>query len=142
MKLNIYLKILISAIFLYSSIAIAQIVIVTNEFSQLNSLSKKDVGALFLGYYDIVPDGDLILPVEITGDKELMEEFHKEYTGKTLLQLKAHWNRMIFSGKSIPPKRVDTIDQAKFITERNPNVITYMRKKDVKGNLKILNVKN
>lgn len=142
MKLNNYLKLLLSVIFLYSSIAIAQIVIVTNEFSQLNTLSKKDVGALFLGYYDIVPNGDLIIPVEIINDKELMEEFHKEYTGKTLLQLKAHWNRMIFSGKSTLPKRVQTVDQAKFITERNPNVITYMRKKDVKGSLKILDVKN
>jgi len=121
----------------YSCLAFSQVVVVVNNLSGLNYLSKDEVKALFLGYNDVFNE-TVYITIEITGDPDVMVNFHRLVTDKSMPRLKAHWSKMVFSGTSSPPKRVVTVEQAKQILENNINVVTYMDRKHLDKRFRVI----
>ena len=120
--------------------ATGDVVAVVSARNPVTTLSKNQVVDIFLGKASRFPDGSPAVPVDQAEGAAARDEFYAKFAGKSPAQLKAHWSKIIFTGRGQPPREVSN-DAAvkKFITE-HPNSIGYIEKNLVDGSVKVLSV--
>ena len=121
---------------LVAATAQADVVLVVAENSPIESLKRHDVEDIFLGKAASLPKIGKVTPLD-RNDEKLREQFYTAYAGKTLSQVKAHWAKIIFTGRGYPPKTVG-LDELKATLRNNPTAIGYMSTEQVDDDLKIL----
>lgn len=98
----------ILAIFLLlSQTARADYYVVVSEHNPLTMLSQKEALQLFMGRSRAFPDGHPAIPCDI-GDDALRAGFYRSLGGMSLPQVNSYWARLMFSGRSLPPQRVES----------------------------------
>ncbi|MCK5889664.1 MAG: hypothetical protein KAG19_06960 [Methylococcales bacterium] len=120
---------LIAALLLmFSSIATAEIVVIGSLDNELNSLTKRQVIAIFMGRTRSFSNGVRALPLD---EESLRNEFYETLTHRSIKQIDAYWARLTFSGQtSSPPMRQSQqhiIDEVKI----SKGKIAYIRKEDL-----------
>lgn len=66
------------------------------------------------------------------------DAFYASFAGKSPAQLKAHWSKIIFTGRGQPPREVaNSVEVRKFIVD-NPNAIGYIEQDMVDGSVRAL----
>jgi ABC-type phosphate transport system substrate-binding protein len=85
------------------------VVVIVNQSVSETTLSKQDVGNIYLGKKSSWSDGSKIKFVVLTGDTHA--SFLKSYVGKSESQFNTFWKKQVFTGKGSPPKELDS-DQA------------------------------
>jgi hypothetical protein len=115
--------IILTLILLTLSHASTQIIVSRN--CEFESISKSDIKKLFLVKKTSINEEKVI--VLDTNEHELYSEFVKEYLNKSVRKVKTYWIRMIFTGKTMPPKKV-SLDVLK---ELNPSDICHISYIDV-----------
>jgi ABC-type phosphate transport system substrate-binding protein len=121
-----------------SSLAKAEVVLVTSTKSPVNSLTTNQVVDIFLGKAEELPNGAPIIPVDQAEGSNEKEEFYKRYTNRTLSQIRAYWSKLIFTGKGEPPKEIGDREQLKQYLATHPNSIGYLERDKVGADLKIV----
>ena len=86
-----------------------EVVVIVNPSVSETTLSKKEVGNIYLGKKTSWSDGSKIIFVILPGNAHA--SFLKSYVGKTEAQFKTFWKKQVFTGKGSPPKEFDS-DQA------------------------------
>ena len=113
---------------LAAATATADVVAVVSSRSAIKALSKIQVAEIFLGKVRRYPDGTLAVPIDQAEDSAAHEEFYAKFAGKSPAQLKAHWSKIVFTGRGQPPKSVPNgIEMKKRLVE-NPAAIGYIDK--------------
>lgn len=123
---------------LISSSIMAEMVAVVSANSTIDTLSINQTVDIFLGKTTRFPDGSRAVPIDqIEGSSE-REEFYQQFSGKSPEQLKAHWSKIIFTGRGQPPKEVASSDEVKQHMQDNPNAIGYIDKSKVDDSVKVI----
>lgn len=118
--------------------AAADVVAVVSAKSPLNALSKNQVADIFLGKTALLPDGVQAVPIDQAEGSAARDEFYVRFAGKSPAQLKAHWSKIIFTGRGQPPKEVlNSIEVKKRVAE-NPDAIGYIDQNLVDGSVRVL----
>jgi ABC-type phosphate transport system substrate-binding protein len=121
-----------------SAVGQADVVAVVSAKSTITSLSKNEVADIFLGKTSRFPDGQAVIPIDQAESSPLRDEFYTKFTGKSPAQLRAHWSKIIFTGRGQPPPVVlNSIEMKKRIAA-NPAAIGYIERDMVDGSIKIL----
>lgn len=120
--------------------AMAEVVIVVPQSSNVTTLSSSQVMDIFLGKASQFPNGHRAVPVDLNEGSPERNEFYLRYAGKTPAQLKSHWSRLIFTGKGQPPKEVARSQEIKRLFEANPGMIGYMDRSAVDANVRVVQV--
>lgn len=128
-RMKVILLLLLAACFLN-----AQIVVVTNKNSQLNSIPKEIIQYLYLAKIDKI-DKLKIEPV-LSDDKNLHNEFCNHILCKSESQYNSYWARLVFTGRKNIAKRLDWSGIVKKLQELN--TIAYIEKKDLREEWKII----
>ena len=81
--------------------------VVVNEGNPLTMLSQKEALHLFMGRSRAFPDGRAAVACDITDDA-LRGRFYYLLAGMSLPQVNSYWARLMFSGRSLPPQRVES----------------------------------
>ena len=81
--------------------------IVVNERNPVSMLSQKETLQLFMGRSRAFPDGRPAIPCDIADDA-LRAGFYRTLGGMSLPQVNSYWARLMFSGRSLPPQRVES----------------------------------
>ena len=116
----------------------ADVVAVVSAKSPVNSLSKQQLVDIFLGRTARFPDGSPAVPLDQAEGATLRKEFYLLFTGKSAAQLKAHWSKIIFTGRGQPPKvAADSAEIVKLLA-RNPNYIGYIDARLVDASVKVV----
>lgn len=92
--------ILRTLLLVFLSTSRADIVVIGNLSNKVNSLTKKQVQAIFMGRTRSISGGKRILPVDSVG---LRTVFYEKLTNRSIKQIDAYWARLTFSGQSSPP---------------------------------------
>jgi hypothetical protein len=100
-------SILAIVLMLLAPAARADYYIVVSEHNSLTTLSQKDALQLFMGRSRAFPDGSPATPCDI-GDDALRAGFYRSLGGMSLPQVNSYWARLMFSGRSLPPQRVES----------------------------------
>jgi ABC-type phosphate transport system substrate-binding protein len=119
-------------------LAHADVVAVVSAKNPNTSLSKNQIADIFLGKTARFPDGSLAVPVDLTEGAELRNEFYLKLTGKSAAQLKAHWSKIIFTGRGQPPKAVANSAEIIKLLSTNTNGIGYIEQDKVDSSVKVV----
>lgn len=102
------------------------------------TLSNNQVVDIFLGKVSRFPDGSQAVPVDQAEGSAAREEFYLKFTGKSAAQLKAHWSKIIFTGRGKPPREVANSIEVKKLLAKDPNAIGYIEQSLVDSSVKVL----
>jgi ABC-type phosphate transport system substrate-binding protein len=108
--------------------------------STVTALSKNQVTDIFLGKTNHFPDGSQAVPIDQVEGSGVREEFYLRFAVKTPALLKAHWSKIIFTGRGQPPKEVPNNSEVKKLLAGNPAAISYIDKSAVDGSVKALTI--
>ena len=116
----------------------ADVVVVVSAKCAISTLSKDQVTDIFLGKTTRFPDGAPAVPVDQIEGSPARDEFYAKLAGKSPAQLKAHWTKIIFTGRGQPPKSVaNSIEVLKLIAA-NPQAISYVERSAVDNTVKVV----
>jgi len=126
------------ALSLGTGAAVAEVVVVVSSRSPVTALSKNHVVDIFLGRTSRFPDGEQAVPIDQAEGSAARDEFYAKFAGKSAAQIKAHWSKMIFTGRGQPPKEASNSIEMKREVVQNPNAIGYIEQKLVDGSVRVL----
>lgn len=118
--------------------AVADMVAVVSTKNPVTALSKNQVMDIFLGKTSRFPDGSQAVPIDQVEGAAARDAFYASFASKSPAQLKAHWSKIIFTGRGQPPPEVaNSVEVRKFIVD-NPNAIGYIEQEMVGGSVRAL----
>jgi ABC-type phosphate transport system substrate-binding protein len=126
------------ALSLSGGTTMADVVAVVSSRSPLTALSKNQVVDIFLGRVSRFPDGEQALPIDQAEGSAAREEFYAKFAGKSAAQIKAHWAKIIFTGRGHPPEELSNSIEVKKLIIKNPRAIGYIEKNMVDGSVRVL----
>ena len=115
-----------------------EVVAVVSARSPVTSLSSGQVADIFLGKSSRFPDGSQAVPIDQDEDSPARERFYAQFTGKSPAQVKAHWSKIIFTGRGQPPRQVGTGAEARRAIADNPRAIGYLDSALVDSSVRVL----
>ena len=123
---------------LWSGLAAAEVVIVVSSKSPVATLTKNQVIDIFLGRSSRFPNGEQATPIDQPEASSMREAFYGEFVGKSAAQLKAHWSKIIFTGRGQPPRIVPTSADVKKLLAANPSAIGYIEVSQVDPSVRVV----
>ncbi len=129
----------VSLIFILAGrLAMAEVVTVVSAKSSIMTLSKNQVADIFLGKTNRLSDGSLAVPIDQAEGSALRDEFYAALVGKNAAQMKAHWSKIIFTGRGQPPKEVSNNAEVKNFVANNSNAIGYIELSALDNSLRVV----
>lgn len=114
------------------------VVPVVSAKSPVTALSSHQVADIFLGKATRFPDGTQAVPIDQNEDSPARERFYAQFAGKSPAQVKAHWSKLIFTGRGQPPKQVAGGAEMRRAVAENPSAIGYIDPKLVDASVRVL----
>jgi len=119
---------LFCSLMLLAGIAHADVVVIVSAKSPIKSLSNDQASDLFLGKVADFPNGTKATPLDQTEGSPVRDAFYQKSTGKAPAQMKAHWARMLFTGRAQPPVESGDSESIKKLVAANPGLVGYIDK--------------
>ncbi len=116
----------------------AEPVVVVNARSSIPRLSKDEVINIFLGRYRGLPTGGVAIPIDQPESGSLRAEFYRRLVNKELNEINAYWSRLIFSGKTSPPKQAASTAEVLLMLSASSGGITYIERSQVDSRFRIV----
>lgn len=116
----------------------AELLVVVGAHSSLTGLTLNQAKDLFLGRITCLPNGEAAAPLDQADGSSLREAFYLKVTRLTTAQAKAHWAKLYFTGRGIPPKEGANGSEIKQLLNRIPASISYIEKADFDNTVKVL----
>jgi ABC-type phosphate transport system substrate-binding protein len=116
----------------------ADVVVVVSAKRAVSTLSKDQVMDIFLGKTTRFPDGAPAVPIDQVEGSAVRDEFYATFANKSPAQVKAHWTKIIFTGRGQPPKSVSNSVEVRKLVAANPQAISYIERNAVDSTVKIL----
>lgn len=121
-----------------SSTATAQIAVVVNDSNSTSDLTMDQLKRIYLGKTTAFPDGKTVVLME---HGSLNEEFYKTVLDMTLLKVRKHWMKIVFSGVyATPPTEYKDSDEIKRLVCKNKEAICFVRLTDADDCMKVLTI--
>ena len=81
--------------------------VIVNRSSSVQTLTREEVSAAFMKRVRRWPDGTYIEAIDQRPSSGLREAFSEEIHEKSVRYVIRYWQRLIFSGRGIPPREAD-----------------------------------
>ena len=114
----------------------AEIVVIVSAKNPLKALSGEQAADLFLGKAADFPNGAKAVPIDQSEGSPVRDQFYRKTSGKAPAQMKAHWARMLFTGRGQPP--VESGDNAAIrrLVADNPELVGYIDRSALDSSVK------
>ncbi|MCC2616403.1 phosphate ABC transporter substrate-binding protein [Aestuariibacter halophilus] len=127
------------SLLLFSQTVLAEIVMVVHP-SNGADLSQTQVQRLFLGKEKKFSDGSAATPINLTNGHPLRESFDTEVIGRSSNQVAAYWSKLVFTGKGVPPKEMDSPAAVIAAVAADASAVGYVDAADVTGDVKAISI--
>lgn len=117
--------------------ASAEILVVAGARSALPELARDTIEQLYLGRVRNLADGTPVMLADLPAGT-LRDGFYRRLTGKNPAQIRAHWSRMVFTGRALPPQEATDVEQLRQWLAANPQMIGYLAPADADARVKVL----
>jgi hypothetical protein len=114
------------------STANAELVVVVNSKSSAATMTPAQIADVYLG-----KDSSFV-PIDLPESAEQRAHFYDKVMGKTAAQVKTIWTRLVFTGKSVPPKEVNSCAEAVKQVGSNEKGIAYVDTSAVDASVKVV----
>ena len=123
------------------SAAAQEVVAVVSARSPVTALNADQVADIFLGKSTRFPNGSQAVPIDQNEESELRDKFYALYAGKSPAQVKAHWAKIIFTGRGQPPRQPGSAEAVRRAIADNPRAIGYLDTAQVDSSVRVLGAK-
>ena len=106
----------------------AELAVIVSARSTVNVLSADQVAEIFLFQTNRFPNGTEVVPIDQDLGSPLRDEFYSKVTRRTPALVKAHWARLIFTGRGQTPAEVDGNAAMRRMIAENPGMIGYVER--------------
>jgi hypothetical protein len=106
----------------------AELAVIVSARSNISMLSADQVAEIFLFQTNRFPNGSEVVPIDQDLGSPLRNEFYSKVTHRTPALVKAHWARLIFTGRGQPPAEVDGNAAMRRMIAENPGMIGYVER--------------
>ena len=115
--------------------------LVVNAGNPISSLPVREVSRLFQKKVTRWNNGGAVVPVDLPANSPVRVGFTRAVHGKSVSAIQAYWQRMIFSGRAIPPVEKASDGDVLAYVGANVNAIGYVSAGAPLGsNVKVLNI--
>jgi hypothetical protein len=121
-----------------AAMARADLVVVASAHSGVDKLSHGEAINIFLGRYRQLPSGIPALPVDLPDASQEKARFYRLLVNKDLAEINAYWTRLVFSGKTSPPRQMKSSGQALDWLAANEGGLAYMDRSQVDARARIV----
>ena len=115
-------------------------VLIANKSVAVDSLSRDDVRAIFLGEMTRLDDGKAI-KFAVLAEEPAQRLFMQEVVGKTTQQFVNYWRKKVFNGEALYPKTVMSSEEQVRFVKTTSGAIGYVSEDDVTDSVKIISIK-
>ena len=140
-RFNKRLRRVVFSLFFVVCTAHSEVVVVVAKDSPIDTLSKRQIANIFLGKAHSFPDGTPAIPFNQKEGSAARDKFYVIVSGKTPAQVKAHWSKMIFTGRGQPPKELHDDIALKQLIASNTQNIGYIEHDKIDDSLKKIRLK-
>lgn len=116
----------------------ALVVIVAKDSKAPAKLGMDELSAIFLGAAKSYPNGERAVPLDYKSGSEPYVAFYQKVAGRTEAQMKAHWSRIMFTGKGQPPQEAGDGAAVKKLVAANPNMLGYVEASLVDASVRVV----
>jgi ABC-type phosphate transport system substrate-binding protein len=101
-------------------------VVIVNEANDISQITASDLSAMFQKKARQWPSGQEVVPVDLTDNVSTRETFSLAVHGKSMNAIKSYWQKMIFSGKAVPPVEKATDQEVVAYVRATPGAVGYV----------------
>lgn len=101
-----------------------ELLIVTHPESSIGELSRQQASHIFLGRLRQLPSGERVTVIDV---EPLRAAFYQHLVGRNLAEINAYWARLQFSGRTQPPLRVASAQEAIELVLDSRSAIAFVR---------------
>lgn len=120
------------------SAAAVDVVVVVAATSAVDGAVAAEIGNVFLGRAGAVPAAAALIPIDQPEGSPAREQFYSRFAGMSSAQVKAHWAKLIFTGRGQPPVTVPGDAEVKKRLAQNPRAVGYIDRASVDPTVRIL----
>jgi ABC-type phosphate transport system substrate-binding protein len=114
----------------------ADLVVIVSARNPVATLRADQVAAIFLGQSVRFPDGTEAVPFDLRLGVPMRDEFYARVTNKTPALLKAHWSKMVFTGRGQPPAELPDSATVRRKVADDPEAIGYIERSALDGSVR------
>jgi len=128
----------IGALLLPAGSCLAEVVVIANARSGVDRLTREEVVNIFLGRFRQLPSGLSALPADLPAGHAEKERFYRLLVNKDLAEINAYWARLVFSGRTSPPRQTrDEGELLRFVSE-TPGAIGYLERSRIDSRVRVV----
>lgn len=116
----------------------AEWLLVASPKAGITHLSQDEVINIYLGRYRRLASGATAEPLDQPADTALKARFYRQLVDKSLAEINAYWARLVFSGKTQPPRTVSNSEEAIQFVLSHPGAVAYIDRAKVDGRVVVI----
>jgi ABC-type phosphate transport system substrate-binding protein len=116
----------------------ADVVVIINARSSVERLTQDEVINIFLGRFRQLPSGIAALPADLPATQPEKATFYRLLVNKDLADLNAYWARLIFSGRTAPPRQTRGNDEMLRYVAETPGALGYIERARSDSRVKVV----
>jgi ABC-type phosphate transport system substrate-binding protein len=117
------------------------VVVIVARNSTVTELPRLHLADLYLGRISRFPDGNPALPINQKAGTKDRTAFSETYLGRSETQIKAHWSKLIFTGRGRPPAEAPDESAVRKLVAEDPRAIGYVDRRFVDSSVRIVRVR-
>ena len=117
------------ALLLMAGVAVAEELpfrVVVHASNPVVSVTRAELSAIYMKRTRSWRDGKQILPVDQPPASRLREPFSRAVHGKSVAYVTRYWQRLIFSGRAVPPRELRSDAAVLELVRRNAEAVGYV----------------
>lgn len=118
----------------------SDLVVIVSAHSPMVTLRPDQVAAIFLGQSTRFPDGIEAVPLDQRIGSPMRDEFYMRVTNKTPALLKAHWSKLVFTGRGQPPSELSDSTAIRHRVAENSEAIGYIERSALDASVRVVMV--
>jgi ABC-type phosphate transport system substrate-binding protein len=115
-----------------------EIVIVVSADNPVREIPRLHLADIYLGRTSRFPDDQPALPIDQEPDSPVRERFYQTFLGRSHAEVKAHWSKIIFTGRGRPPRDVPTGADVKRAVAGDAKAIGYIERRLVDESVRVV----
>jgi ABC-type phosphate transport system substrate-binding protein len=114
------------------------VVAIVSAKSEVTALTPAQVADIFLGRVSRFPSGGKAVALDLPEGSATRDNFYAQFASKSPAQVKAHWSKIIFTGRGQPPEALPDGPQALERVARDPSAIAYVDRRLVDDRVRVV----
>lgn len=133
---------MVAVIFMLGSVfcaqnALAEVAVIVHPSNDA-SLDKKTIVKLYMGKKSKFTNGRIALTLNAAVGSAIRDEFNNKVIGRSSQKVNAYWAKLVFTGKGIPPKEVNSDAETIETVAANADAIGYIDAASVTDSVKVI----